>query len=374
MGPGLLPAGDDPEKQALVDQRSQGGAIAGLLQMPVSPMAQYANDQGTGKVMGKQFLDAMTGGWFRDALFPDYASDKAQYALDVKDYAAQQKMMNTAQFASNYQGALSDDDPTNDLAALQQAAIYQPDVYGPVLRDMMQGQINPDQETMFAPDYQMNPETGEWEMVQTGNQGTTTRTDMGEGFIPESRMWSPDAREAAIGEADAHIRNSEVSIEELSALGKDLLAQDPEEWRAGWAGELEEGWKEATGAQDKKTLILKKYTQIRNAMAVQNLPPGVASDKDIEMVLEGFPARSTDPLVLAEYVQAMERAERKIKSYHQFQSQWLNEKGTRAGMSTAWKNRQQEMKEQQGSPYYDPVIPEKDQEAFDAWKAENGHS
>ena len=92
MGPGLLPAGNDPDKQALMDGRSQEEALAGLLQMPTAPMARYADEQGAGKVMGKQFLDAMTGGWFRDALFPDYADDKANYAADLALYKKQREM------------------------------------------------------------------------------------------------------------------------------------------------------------------------------------------------------------------------------------------------------------------------------------------
>lgn len=89
---GLFSLGEDPKNQALMDERSQEQALAGLLQMPTSPMARYAEEQGAGKVMGKQFLDSMTGGWFRDALFPDYADDKANYAVDLALYKKQREM------------------------------------------------------------------------------------------------------------------------------------------------------------------------------------------------------------------------------------------------------------------------------------------
>ena len=145
-----------------------------------------------------------------------------------------------------------------------------------VLRDKLQGQYNPTEETMFAPEYQINPETGNWARYQTGNQGNTIMTDMGSDFTPESRMWSPDAREKAIGEVDSRIQQSDEHIYELRTLGEDLDSVK-DEWTAGMQGKLGEEWKELTGAQDKVTAVRTQYRRIRNALAVQNLPPRVAS-------------------------------------------------------------------------------------------------
>ena len=54
-----------------------------------------------------------------------------------------------------------------------------------------------------------------------------------------------------------------------------------------------------------------QYRRIRNSLAVQNLPPGVASDKDIAMVLEGFPSDFSNYEEMRKYISAMERAARK---------------------------------------------------------------
>ena len=59
-------------------------------------------------------------------------------------------------------------------------------------------------------------------------------------------------------------------------------------------------------------------------------------DKDIAMVLEGFPSDFTNYEELRKYITAMERAEKKIKAYHQYESNWLSTKKTRTGMATAW--------------------------------------
>lgn len=315
---------------------------ASLLDPPEHFTSAIRDEKGTFGLLKDIFFGEMKGP-LGQMFAPDYVSRKAQYGLDLKDHAAERKRQRMQQLSEPHFGALTDDATDNDIGALRQLAAYDPDIYGPVLRDALNRQVNPTEETMFAPNYQMNPQTGQWEMVQTGNQGTTSRTGMGEGFVPESRMWSPDAKEKAIGEVNADIQKSDQHIYDLTTLGEELAEIGPDNWSAGMQGKLGEEWKQLTGSQDKVTLVRTKYRGIRNALAVQNLPPGVASDKDISMVLEGFPDDFSNHAVMSEYVQSLQRAEQKIRSYHQFRENWLSTKGTRVGMQEAWKESQEDV-------------------------------
>ena len=324
------------EQAALVDNRSNAEAAGSLLSpaMPLTPWEQMQEKHGTGGSLLRMLGTGLSGGLLGNLLMPEMGKGgQAKYAADLEMYKDQAEMARSQQVASTYEAMLSDDDKDNDLEAIRMGAMHQPDIYGPVLRDMLQGQYNPTEETMFAPEYQINPETGNWARYQTGNLGNTIMTDMGSDFTPESRMWSPDAREKAIGEVDSRIQQSDEHIYELRTLGEDLDSVK-DEWTAGMQGKLGEEWKELTGAQDKVTAVRTQYRRIRNALAVQNLPPGVASDKDIAMVLEGFPSDFTNYEELRKYITAMERAEKKIKAYHQYESNWLSTKKTRTGMAS----------------------------------------
>lgn len=312
----------------------------GAPEKPVTPFEQLRDNHGTGGAILRMLGTGLSGGLLGDVLTPEIGrASQAEYASDLKLYQDQVKLGQSQKVAGAYEAMLSDDDESNDLEAIRMGAVHQPDIYGPVLRDMMQGQYNPTEETMFAPEYQINPETGNWARYQTGNQGNTIMEDMGPDFTPESRMWSGDAREKAIGEVDDKIQRSDEHIYELRTLGEDLDGIK-DEWTAGMQGKLGEEWKELTGAQDKVTAVRTQYRRIRNSLAVQDLPPGVASDKDIEMVLEGFPSDFTNYEQLREYVTAMERAEQKIRAYHRFESNYLSTKKTRTGMANAWKDEQ----------------------------------
>ena len=168
-----------------------------------------------------------------------------------------------------------------------------------------------------------------------GNRGTINTVAMQDGFIPESRMWSPDARETAIGSADTAIRDSEQRLVGINDLNNTMNEIGPERWTAGLKGQLGEEWKKLSGAEDALSQARMQFNRIKNTIAVQNLPPGVASDKDIELVMSGFPSDTSNFETVQQYVQEMQRLEQRIQSYKKHESQWITEKGTRAGMEAS---------------------------------------
>lgn len=66
-----------------------------------------------------------------------------------------------------------------------------------------------------------------------------------------------------------------------------------------------EWFKKATGNEDYVTQLRQEFTRLRNSAAVQSLPPGPATDRDIALVLEGFPAATADATTMASFLRGM---------------------------------------------------------------------
>ena len=80
----------------------------------------------------------------------------------------------------------------------------------------------------------------------------------------------------------------------INDLNNTMNEIGPERWTAGLKGQLGEEWKKLSGAEDALSQARMQFNRIKNTIAVQNLPPGVASDKDIELVMSGFPSDTSN--------------------------------------------------------------------------------
>ena len=73
----------------------------------------------------------------------------------------------------------------------------------------------------------------------------------------------------------------------------------------GAAGKVMSKWRSITGQQDKRDLLKAEFTGVINSAALGGLPPGAASDKDIQMVLQGFPDETYPPEAISSYMRGM---------------------------------------------------------------------
>ncbi len=73
----------------------------------------------------------------------------------------------------------------------------------------------------------------------------------------------------------------------------------------GSAGKIMAKWRSIAGLQEQKDILLAEFTGVVNSAALGGLPPGAASDKDIQMVLQGFPDQSYPPEAIASYMRGM---------------------------------------------------------------------
>jgi len=312
--------------------------------MPQSPMAAAREKYGKGGLFFRDLLSAGGRSIFASMLLPEVYGEGARdrYKAEMALYKDRLKNQMAGQNAAKYEGMLSDDNPENDLEAIRMGAIHQPDIYGPVLRDMMQRQHNPTEETMFAPNYQLNPQTGEWEMVQTGNLGTTNRTGMGADFLPESRMPSPEYIDKSIYEADVRYRSSLDGASEARGIIDQMDSIGEDGWASGLRGEASEFYKDVTGTQDFVSTVRKNYQDVKVRNGIKNLPPGVASDKDIELALSPWPDDTSDFNFIKRKLEAIERIETGRAEYARFESEYIaRNQGRRNGLQSAWEKTEQ---------------------------------
>lgn len=140
------------------------------------------------------------------------------------------------------------------------------------------------------------------------------------------------------------VATDEAIESERAANSADTLADDFERMNISGgliSGKWSESLKDITGTQDAVTNLRKRYNAVRSSQAVKNLPPGVASDKDIELALSGFPSENANASQVASFMRGVAKMERERAKYASFRADYISEGGTERGMLKEWKNQQE---------------------------------
>ncbi len=62
-----------------------------------------------------------------------------------------------------------------------------------------------------------------------------------------------------------------------------------------------------TGIYSDQTALVKDFTKYRNEQAIKDLPPGVASDRDVQITMAGLPTGRVSPEYLAAYMRGVQK-------------------------------------------------------------------
>jgi hypothetical protein len=79
------------------------------------------------------------------------------------------------------------------------------------------------------------------------------------------------------------------------------------------------------GQQDAWTQIRNEYTRVRNSVAIKSLPPGVATDKDIELALRGIPPETANAATLASFLRGTAKLQDIDSSINNAKTDWLSQ-------------------------------------------------
>lgn len=97
---------------------------------------------------------------------------------------------------------------------------------------------------------------------------------------------------------------------------------------SGWTAQAWEGAKKASGGEDIQTRLKQEYTKLRNTDVLKNLPPGVASDKDIEIALAAFPSETANPDTIISFLRGMSKLQAYSSSINKAKAEWVNQNGS----------------------------------------------
>ena len=84
----------------------------------------------------------------------------------------------------------------------------------------------------------------------------------------------------------------------------------------------------ATGNQDAWTQTRQEYVRLRNTQAIKSLPPGPATDRDIELALKGFPAENADARTVASFLRGMAKMAQYEAVAESAKAEWVNSVGS----------------------------------------------
>ena len=335
-------AGVTPEMVQIAAAQPEPVPQESLLSAPLSPIQKIMERDGKAKTFGKMLLGGFTG--MTPLLMPELIGSRDRYKQELKDYAEQQGLMRTQEQAKVYQDMLYDDDPSNDMKAMQMGAIHQPDVYGPVLRDRMQQQFNPDPATYTEGKWQFDPNhdngegenKGAWYLERQASDGTTKKDYADPNFRPQVAMPGADYIDKEIGSSQEKLFGHQGNAQGARNVIGQMEEIGEENWTSGIQAKAGEAWKYYTGSEGYLTSVRKNYSDIKVRNAIGNLPPGVASDKDIELVMEPWPEGTSSYGFIKRKLEAIARLEEGRAAYRAFEADYISKNRRRDGLAKAW--------------------------------------
>ncbi|WP_179996631.1 hypothetical protein [Acinetobacter sp. YH16051] len=94
-------------------------------------------------------------------------------------------------------------------------------------------------------------------------------------------------------------------------------------WTRGWAG-----FKRATGfSNDEQNAMMREYDRLINSEVLKALPPGPATDKDIEMARKGFPPSNADSTTITTFLRGVAKMSEVDAAHKQMKAEWVNQNG-----------------------------------------------
>lgn len=142
----------------------------------------------------------------------------------------------------------------------------------------------------------------------------------------------PPAVFKSVDEAYGKAQVAIVSAEQADKLAAEFLAADP---ASGFAGSVAESWKSFQGQQDKVSALKTRYEVVKNSNIIQNLPPGVASDRDIQLFGAGYPTANAAPEVVSGFLRGMAKAGRLAAASSTAEAEWTAANRSKAPARTA---------------------------------------
>lgn len=97
---------------------------------------------------------------------------------------------------------------------------------------------------------------------------------------------------------------------------------------SGVPGRVSESVKKLYGSENRITRLRQEYKRLRNSQVLDNLPPGVASDKDIEIAMGAFPEDTANPVEIASFLRGVSKLQTYDAKLNDIKAEWVNDNGS----------------------------------------------
>lgn len=245
-----------------------------------------------------------------------------------------------------------------------------PDKFKDVLGAQNQNQMLPEEINLKKAQTDKTKEEAKWlgpkVKAEIGKiEADTKQTEIENDWMPEEKTWSIENIKSQINDRGERLQldrdtletNTQLKLEELGQSNIKLspgaekivneavmdsaaaltqsqklngLADKFEEegqaggwWTSGWAG-----FRKATGwSNDDQTAMMRDYDRLINGEVLKSLPPGPATDKDIEMAQKGFPPVTADATTITSFLRGMAKINEIDSAHKQMVAEWTNQNG-----------------------------------------------
>ncbi len=126
--------------------------------------------------------------------------------------------------------------------------------------------------------------------------------------------------ETAVNNATA----SSNSANSMSALAQQFRAEKP---TTGLFGNAQNMFAKLTGSDTTLRDLRIRQNALVNSQVLKFLPPGPATDKDVEIVRQGAPTDMDNPETVARWLDAMASLERRNAQFNEFKAEWMSANG-----------------------------------------------
>lgn len=131
--------------------------------------------------------------------------------------------------------------------------------------------------------------------------------------------------EKAIEKSAGDAAASRNAADSMTTLAETLEKEKP---TPGLFGNAENMFSKLTGQDNYLRDMRIRFNQLANAQATKLLPPGPASDKDIEFARKGIPSETDNPMVMARWLRGMAKMESNNAKFNEFRSEWMSANGS----------------------------------------------
>ncbi len=107
------------------------------------------------------------------------------------------------------------------------------------------------------------------------------------------------------------------------------LASQFESAGGGWGqiSRMGEFFKNSLGMQNQMSALRQEYIRVRNNLAMKSLPPGPATDRDIELAMAGFPKETANSQEIAQFLRGMSKLSKIESSVSSARADWVSANG-----------------------------------------------